>query len=67
MGLGKTLQVIGLLVSKQERAELKELVSRMSDGSAEKLLMALVDTRQITTEEIARATKLLDAAAKEKK
>ena len=46
---------------------LKELVSRMFDGSAEKLLMALVDTRQITTEEIARATKLLDVAAKEKK
>jgi BlaI family penicillinase repressor len=56
------------LVSHQRVAgtALKELVSRMFDGSAEKLLMALVDTRQITTEEIARATQLLETD-KEKK
>jgi predicted transcriptional regulator len=37
----------------------KDLVSRMFGGSGEALLMALIDTRQITPEEIARASKLL--------
>lgn len=36
----------------------KDLVSRMFGGSGEALLMALIDTRQITAEEIARAAKL---------
>ena len=37
-----------------------DLVARMFGGSAEALLMALVDTRQITAEEIARASALLE-------
>ena len=36
----------------------KDLVSRMFGGSGEALLMALIDTRQITAEEIARAARL---------
>ncbi len=40
---------------------LNDLVSRMFGGSAEALLMALIDTRQITAEEIARASALLDS------
>ena len=38
---------------------LKDLVSRMFGGSGEALLMALIDTRQITPEQIARASRLL--------
>lgn len=37
-----------------------DLVSRMFGGSGEALLMALIDTRQITPEQIARASKLLN-------
>jgi predicted transcriptional regulator len=37
----------------------KDLVSRMFGGSGEALLMALIDTQQITPEDIARASKLL--------
>jgi BlaI family penicillinase repressor len=37
----------------------KDLVSRMFGGSGEALLMALIDARQITPEEIARAARLL--------
>ena len=40
-------------------AAVKDLVSRMFGGSGEALLMALIDTRQITPEEIARASKLV--------
>jgi predicted transcriptional regulator len=40
-------------------ATLDDLVSRMFGGSAEALLMALVDTRQITAQQIARASELL--------
>jgi BlaI family transcriptional regulator, penicillinase repressor len=40
-------------------ATLSDLVSRMFGGSAENLLMALVDTRQITAEQVARASELL--------
>jgi BlaI family penicillinase repressor len=40
---------------------LKDLVGRMFGGSGEALLMSLIDTRQITAEEIERAAKLLDA------
>ena len=40
-------------------ATLSDLVARMFGGSGEALLMALVDSRQITAEEIARASALL--------
>jgi predicted transcriptional regulator len=40
---------------------LKDLVGRMFGGSGEALLMSLIDTRQISAEEIERAAKLLDA------
>lgn len=39
---------------------LSDLVGRMFGGSAEVLLMSLIDARQITAEEIARAAALLD-------
>src|ERR1700690_1604202 len=49
----------------RERASgsaLSDLVKRMFGGSSEALLMAMVDTRQITAEELARvAKKLADA------
>ena len=41
---------------------LSDLVGRMFGGSAEALLMSLVDARQITAAEIARAAALLDEA-----
>ena len=37
-----------------------DLVGRMFGGSAEALLMSLVDARQITAEDIARAAELLE-------
>jgi predicted transcriptional regulator len=37
----------------------KDLVSRMFGGSGEALLMALIDAKQITPEEIARASRLV--------
>jgi predicted transcriptional regulator len=40
-------------------AAVKDLVARMFGGSGEALLMALIDTQQITPEEIARASKLV--------
>ena len=40
-------------------ATLKDLVARMFGGSSEALLMALVDSRQITAEQIARASALI--------
>jgi predicted transcriptional regulator len=39
---------------------LSDLLARMFGGSAEALLMSLIDTRQITAEEIARASRLLE-------
>jgi len=39
---------------------LNDMVSRMFGGSGEALLMALIDTRQITPEQIARASELLN-------
>ncbi|MGH7023976.1 MAG: BlaI/MecI/CopY family transcriptional regulator [Caulobacteraceae bacterium] len=39
---------------------LSDLVGRMFGGSAEALLMSLIDTRQIGPDEIARAAKLLE-------
>jgi len=41
---------------------LKDLISRMFGGSAEALLMALVDTRELTPEKIDEALKLLRKA-----
>ncbi len=46
-------------------ATLDDLVSRMFGGSAEALLMALVDRRQLTARQIARASKLLAQAGDE--
>jgi BlaI family penicillinase repressor len=49
----------------RERASgnaLSDLVKRMFGGSSEALLMAMVDTRQITAEELARVAKKLAAA-----
>lgn len=37
-----------------------DLVSRMFGGSGEALLMALIDTQQITPEQIARASRLVN-------
>jgi BlaI family penicillinase repressor len=41
---------------------LSDLVKRMFGGSGEALLMAMVDTQQITAEELARVAKRLAAA-----
>jgi predicted transcriptional regulator len=41
---------------------LSDLVKRMFGGSSEALLMAMVDTRQISAEELARVAKKLAAA-----
>jgi BlaI family transcriptional regulator, penicillinase repressor len=40
---------------------LSDLVKRMFGGSSEALLMAMVDTRQITAEELARVARKLAA------
>jgi predicted transcriptional regulator len=42
-------------------AAVKDLVSRMFGGSGEALLMALIDTRQITPEALERAARLAGA------
>ena len=39
---------------------LSDLVGRMFGGSGEALLMSLIDTRQITAEELTRAARLLE-------
>jgi predicted transcriptional regulator len=41
------------------QSALNDLVARMFGGSGEALLMALIDTRQVTPEQIARASRLL--------
>jgi predicted transcriptional regulator len=41
---------------------LSDLVKRMFGGSSEALLMAMVDTRQISTEELSRVAQKLAAA-----
>ena len=41
------------------KAALSDLVARMFGGSPEALLMALVNTQQVTAEQIARASRLL--------
>jgi BlaI family transcriptional regulator, penicillinase repressor len=51
----------------RERASgsaLSDLVTRMFGGSSEALLLAMVDTRQISTEELARVAKKLADAEK---
>jgi BlaI family penicillinase repressor len=52
-------------VVSRERATgsaLRDLVTRMFGGSSEALLMAMVDTNQISTEELARIAQKLAAA-----
>jgi predicted transcriptional regulator len=46
---------------------LSDLVGRMFGGSGEALLMSLIDARQITAEEIARAARVLEAAEAQRK
>jgi predicted transcriptional regulator len=46
-------------------AAIKDLVSRMFGGSGEAMLMALIDTQQITPEQIARAAKLVKSETEE--
>jgi len=41
------------------QSAINDLVSRMFGGSAEALLMALIDARQVTPEQIERASRLL--------
>lgn len=46
-------------------AAIKDLVSRMFGGSGEAMLMALINTQQVTPEEIARAARLVNRDAEE--
>ena len=46
-------------------AAIKDLVSRMFGGSGEAMLMALIDTQQVTPEQIARAAKLVSGEPQE--
>ena len=46
-------------------AAIKDLVSRMFGGSGEAMLMALIDTQQVTPEQIARAAKLVNGDGQE--
>lgn len=46
-------------------AAVKDLVSRMFGGSGEAMLMALINTQQITPEQIARAAKLVNGDREE--
>jgi predicted transcriptional regulator len=46
-------------------AAIKDLVSRMFGGSGEAMLMALIDTQQVTPEQIARAAKLVNGETEE--
>jgi BlaI family transcriptional regulator, penicillinase repressor len=48
-------------------AAVKDLVSRMFGGSGEALLMALIDAKQITPEEIARAARLVSRGEEDAK
>jgi BlaI family transcriptional regulator, penicillinase repressor len=55
-------------VVSRERATgsaLKDLVKRMFGGSSEALLMAMVDARQISAEELARVAERLAAAERD--
>jgi len=46
-------------------AAIRDLVSRMFGGSGEAMLMALIDTQQVTPEQIARAAKLVNGETEE--
>lgn len=46
---------------------LNDLVSRMFGGSGEALLQALIDTRQVTPEDVARAADLLKSSKTERR
>jgi BlaI family transcriptional regulator, penicillinase repressor len=46
------------------RSTVSDLVARMFGGSSEALLMALVDSRQVTPEVLARVSKLLNGTEK---
>ena len=57
-------------VVSRERAmgsALSDMVKRMFGGSSEALLMAMVDTQQISTDELARVAERLAAAARDGK
>jgi BlaI family transcriptional regulator, penicillinase repressor len=47
------------------RQAVADLVSRMFDGSAEGLVMSLVETRQLTPEKLAELSELLEKAQEE--
>ena len=47
------------------RQAVADLVSRMFDGSAEGLVMSLVETRQLTPEKLAELSELLDRSEEE--
>ena len=47
------------------RLAVADLVSRMFDGSAEGLVMSLVETRQLTPEKLAELSELLDRSEEE--
>jgi BlaI family transcriptional regulator, penicillinase repressor len=55
------------LVSRERavRTAIHDLVTRLFGGSAEALLMAMVDTRQISADEVARAAELLTREGRE--
>ncbi len=50
------------LIAKEEvqRAEADELIGKLFDGSADKLFAALLGSRRLTAEEIARLKRLVD-------
>lgn len=43
----------------------RDLVNRLFDGSAETLVMSLVESKQLTTEELGRLSRLLEQARKD--
>ncbi|HEV8583277.1 MAG TPA: BlaI/MecI/CopY family transcriptional regulator [Thermoanaerobaculia bacterium] len=47
------------------RLAVSDLVHRMFDGSAESLVMSLVETRQLTPEKLAELTALLESSAED--
>ena len=57
------------LVSRRKavRATLRDLIDRLFGGSAEGLVMSLVETRHLTPERLARLNRLLEQAQREAK
>lgn len=55
------------VVSRQAavRQSVRDLVNRLFDGSAETLVMSLVESKQLTTEELGRLSRLLEQARKD--